>query len=332
MLIVPCISIAGSIDVNIKGVDDGRKTTKQQDYKEAVLFAKREAIERAGVKVKALTTARDFVVQSDYIESKAEAVLLPGYNIVDIGYQKDGTYLIILVGKVKTIVEGIESKELRYAKSLMDRGQKTKAERIITDIINNSKNDKVVAEAIYYQVVWQFAKDDRDTFEKLKAYYPDSKYVSRLEDVLRERKRERKRKKLAAFEAKYGRKIDSDGRFTLYSKGIVFDKKTGREWIAGPDRATIWSEAINWVKRLKIGGGGWRMPTLYELETLYEKGRGRNNLPPLLKTTGEFVWVDKVHKKSWSWGFDFGEGVRKKIVNFNPSIQRTRVFAVRSRR
>lgn len=43
----------------------------------AVLFAKREAIERAGVKVKALTTAKDFVVQSDYIESQAEAVLLP---------------------------------------------------------------------------------------------------------------------------------------------------------------------------------------------------------------------------------------------------------------
>jgi len=39
------------IDVQIKGVDDGVKTTKQQDYKEAVLFAKREAIESAGVKI-----------------------------------------------------------------------------------------------------------------------------------------------------------------------------------------------------------------------------------------------------------------------------------------
>jgi len=35
------------IGVQIKGVDDGEKTTKQQDYKETVLFAKREAIERA---------------------------------------------------------------------------------------------------------------------------------------------------------------------------------------------------------------------------------------------------------------------------------------------
>ncbi len=73
LLIAPCISIAGTIDVNIKGVDDGVKTTKQQDYKETVLFAKREAIERAGVKVKALTTAKDFVVQSDYIESDSSS-------------------------------------------------------------------------------------------------------------------------------------------------------------------------------------------------------------------------------------------------------------------
>jgi len=42
LLIVPCISNAETIDVQIKGVDDGVKTTKQRDYKEAVLFAKRE--------------------------------------------------------------------------------------------------------------------------------------------------------------------------------------------------------------------------------------------------------------------------------------------------
>jgi hypothetical protein len=108
---VPCVSHAGVIDVHIEGVDDGVKTTKQRDYKEAVLFAKREAIERTGVKVKAITTVKDLVVNSDYIESKAEAVLLPGYNIMDIGYQQDGTYLVILVEKVKTGTE-TERKEV----------------------------------------------------------------------------------------------------------------------------------------------------------------------------------------------------------------------------
>ncbi len=101
LLVVPCISNAGTIDVQIKGVDDGIKSTIQKDYREAVLFAKREAIERAGVKIKSMTTIKDFVLNADYIESQAEAVLLPGYNILDIGYQQDGTYLVILVGKIQ---------------------------------------------------------------------------------------------------------------------------------------------------------------------------------------------------------------------------------------
>ena len=139
LILIPSFAFTETIDVQIKGVDDGVRTTKQKDYKEAVLFAKREAIERAGVKVKALTTAKDFVVHSDYIESKAEAVLLPGYNVVDVGYQQDGTYLVILIGKVKTIAEGIDSKELRYAKNLVDRGQRSKAKNIINNIIDQGK-------------------------------------------------------------------------------------------------------------------------------------------------------------------------------------------------
>jgi hypothetical protein len=108
LLMVPCVSDAETIDVQIKGIDDGIKTTKGQDYKEAVLFAKREAIERAGVKIKALTTVQDLVINSDYIESKAEGVLLPGYNILDIGYTEDGTYQVVLVGKtaVAALVPG----------------------------------------------------------------------------------------------------------------------------------------------------------------------------------------------------------------------------------
>jgi len=117
LFLIPCVSYAEIIDVHIKGVDDGVKTTKQQDYKEAVLFAKREAIERAGVKVKALTTAKDFVIHSDYIESKAEAVLLPGYNVVDMGYSASGEYQVVLVGKVKPLAKsgkGFKIKDLCF--------------------------------------------------------------------------------------------------------------------------------------------------------------------------------------------------------------------------
>jgi hypothetical protein len=53
---------AETIDVRIKGFDDGLKTTRQQDYKEACLFAKREAIERAGVKISSTAKVEDFVL------------------------------------------------------------------------------------------------------------------------------------------------------------------------------------------------------------------------------------------------------------------------------
>ncbi|MEE8432186.1 MAG: DUF1566 domain-containing protein [Candidatus Desulfatibia sp.] len=194
LILIPGISSAQTIDVYIKGVDDGVRTTKQQDYKEAVLFAKREAIERAGVKIKSMTTAKDMVVNSDYIESKAKAALMPGYNIIDIGYSADGTYQIVLIGKVRSAVsEAIDSKGLRYAKSLYDMGKKSDAKKIINDILKNSQEDGTVAEAMYYQVLWKFSSDPAITYAKLEAYYPDSKYVGKLKNLLDEREAERKR-------------------------------------------------------------------------------------------------------------------------------------------
>jgi hypothetical protein len=234
LLIVPCISIAETIDVQIKGFDDGVKTTQQQDYKEAVLFAKREAIERAGVKVKALTTAKDFVIQSDYIESKAKAVLLPGYNVVDVGYQTDGTYLVILTGNVKTSTPDLNSKEVGW-----------------------------------------------------------------------------------------------EGNFIKYANGVVYYKKTGLEWYAGPDRNTNWNEAKTWVESLNVAGGDWRMPTKEELKTLYQKGVGTRNMTPLLKTTGWFVWGE-ARDSSSAWGFFFGLGYEDWLARGGSHDGRG--FAVRSRK
>lgn len=102
LLTIPFTVHAETIDVHIKGFDDGIKTTRQQDYKEASLFAKREAIERAGVKIESITRVKDLVLMEDYIEAKAAAVLMPGYEIIDIGYNEIGTYVIVLIGRIKT--------------------------------------------------------------------------------------------------------------------------------------------------------------------------------------------------------------------------------------
>jgi hypothetical protein len=89
------------IDVKIVGYDNGIKTTKQKDYREALLNAKRQAIERAGVEVKSTSRVKNFKLEEDYIETRAQAILLPGFEIIDIGYTKDDTYNVVLIGKIK---------------------------------------------------------------------------------------------------------------------------------------------------------------------------------------------------------------------------------------
>jgi hypothetical protein len=100
MAALPCH--AEVVEVLIKGVDDGVKSTKQQDYMEAVMNAKLQAIERAGVEISSITRIENFKVKYDTVESKAEAVLLPGFQVMDLGYQQDSTYQVVLSGKVES--------------------------------------------------------------------------------------------------------------------------------------------------------------------------------------------------------------------------------------
>lgn len=87
--------------MTIKGMDDGVKTSRQQDYNEALLNAKLQAIERAGVEIKSITQMMNFQLMFDAVESRAQAVLLPGFQVVDIGYTADGTYQVVLIGKIQ---------------------------------------------------------------------------------------------------------------------------------------------------------------------------------------------------------------------------------------
>ena len=98
--------VQAQIEVIIKGMDDGVKTSKQHDYEEAVINAKIQAIERAGVEISSVTKIVNFKAKYDAVETKAKAVLLPGFQITDMGYMADGTYQIVLVGKVSKDASG----------------------------------------------------------------------------------------------------------------------------------------------------------------------------------------------------------------------------------
>jgi hypothetical protein len=112
ILIQSSLIFAETIDVLIKGIDDGKKTSRDRDYKEAVMNAKLQAIERAGVSIKSITKVENFKLKYDLVESRAKAVLLPGFQIIDMGYQTDGTYQVVLSGKVQVSETGLEEGKL----------------------------------------------------------------------------------------------------------------------------------------------------------------------------------------------------------------------------
>ncbi|MCI5196387.1 MAG: hypothetical protein D3919_09180 [Candidatus Electrothrix sp. AW5] len=97
--------------VSIDGFDNGVRTNRQTDYAEAVLDAKKQAIERAGVRMDiGRKTGRTYRHRNgqdsldkysiNNIESYASGVLVPGCRIEDHGYGRDGSYKVTLRGEV----------------------------------------------------------------------------------------------------------------------------------------------------------------------------------------------------------------------------------------
>ena len=151
----------------------------------------------------------------------------------------------------------------------------------------------------------------------------------KIESAGKPERAERESPKVAAIDPK-DREIGRDRQYTAYANGVVYDSKTGLEWVAGPDENTDWNEARRWVKRLTVAGGGWRMPTAKELEALHERRQGSRNMTPLLKTTGFRVWSGELKDSSSALIFDFNHGF------IGPRehgwFDNYRAFAVRSRR
>lgn len=120
-------------------------------------------------------------------------------------------------------------------------------------------------------------------------------------------------------------------RYLVSNEGVIADSRTGLEWVVGPDRDTSYMQAKQWITACSLAGGGWRMPTLQELRTLYQKGIGERNIDPAfnLKTNfyfwGEYIWAES-NTSSSPWSFRFHDGDQSSNRYTNDG----RVFGVRS--
>ena len=131
--------------------------------------------------------------------------------------------------------------------------------------------------------------------------------------------------------------VGRDGAYIAYANGIVKDTRTGLEWVAGPDEPMTREAARAWAGSLNVGGGGWRLPTIAELKGLYQYGKGKSNMTPLLKTTGSWVWSSEGQEQvahsspSLARFFNFDMGREDNIYLWRGATAFFRAFAVRSR-
>jgi hypothetical protein len=117
------------------------------------------------------------------------------------------------------------------------------------------------------------------------------------------------------------------GNYTAYYYGVVADGNTGLEWITGP-KSLSWKEAKTWAENLSVGGGGWHLPTLHELQTLFQEGKERTKeretpVLHLLKATGMFAWSSSSAEEV------FIHTVTRESIDMD--MDNVMVFAVRSR-
>lgn len=138
-------------------------------------------------------------------------------------------------------------------------------------------------------------------------------------------------------------KSNSVGRYSVGTCGAIQDSQAGLEWFVGEDRNLTWDEAQNWIVGLASCGGGWRMPTIQEIGTLYDPSQragtgyyqeGRYfpaHVDPVFNAIGSGSWVWSGERvgvgDARSFNLNQGKGVVYSATN---TLYSTRAFAVRS--
>ncbi len=245
----------------------------------------------------------------------------PGKVALD-GSRRNSPYTEVLLKNIQVPDLTIEQvfKQTRKDIDILTAGKQTPWEStsLIGDFYFAFKRGIVVAQSPKAKLQYsselekerEKLKRERQELERLKMEIERKKLKDERKRIEEEKEKllTEERKKYASISPDVSKPkvIDRDRHFIKYDTGVVYDKKTGLEWVAGRDRDTTWYEAKSWVENLNVAGGGWRMPTGVELRTLYKKRAGpRSNITPILKITGWYVWSGETKGSSSAWGFGF---------------------------
>jgi hypothetical protein len=166
-------------------------------------------------------------------------------------------------------------------------------------------------------------------------FYPDKRYEEILVYCQQYRSQfpNGKYRQEVAREAAKCEDLLKPQRPSVQNSRVIQNVRTALEWYVGPDQDMNWHEAKSFVENLAVEGGGWRLPSPKELQSLTQNETGNHGLGPEFSTTGGAVWSTETQKMgevlyAWCLDFNVGSGSWDKCSEANDR----RVFAVRSRK
>jgi hypothetical protein len=125
--------------------------------------------------------------------------------------------------------------------------------------------------------------------------------------------------------------------------GSIMDTKTGLQWYLGPDANISWAEAAQWSRKLPNCRGGWTLPTLSQLKTLFDQTvtagtgfyiNGRYwpaHIDPIFSAIGRgsWVWADGSVDNSTAPAVNFNQGIGVRLSTTETRYT-VRAFAVKA--
>lgn len=111
-------------------------------------------------------------------------------------------------------------------------------------------------------------------------------------------------------------------------EGVITDPVTNLEWAPDPGNQMSWNQATQYVQSLSLAGGGWRLPTIQELRTIYDISCDNTIAHPAFNFGWRFAWLSRGDGASGTSVFNFDNG--KEVSGYSDFIGR--VLAVRSRK
>ncbi|MGD0283577.1 MAG: DUF1566 domain-containing protein [Dissulfurispiraceae bacterium] len=120
-----------------------------------------------------------------------------------------------------------------------------------------------------------------------------------------------------------------------FKDGVIDDPELGLQWAPAPDRTMDHYQAEEYARNLTLAGGGWRLPTLFELKSLYNqiKKVQKGYSPDIKKfnVSDKLVWTSELagNQRDRAKALNFFNGWEQSPFSDNADNPTMCVLAVR---